>query len=278
MESKVESQAEAHVASNSNQEWWCVDLGQSTVLDQDRFDLFTESLLRFTPDLVQGRNRVFLEMSRTRQLINLNTLSNRIAVLAGRNGADASVIRFGVGKTIPQAWVQTRWRNRDLEALPIDAYFDFIDPLRFFEPDRSKRERLAVFRTLGMRTIQSFFTVPKEAWLVRFGEEFDAFLEHLEYGERMAWNRFSTKAPLVEKSRWNAEDQVIDAEGLIFRLKPSLDRLCERLYSLQIALRKIEITLQLDRAVPDRKLELGFTFPQTSRVLLLKLLREKLAR
>jgi hypothetical protein len=269
------AQAGAHGPA---QEWWCVDLGQATPVDRDRFDLFTESLFRFTPDLVQGRNRVFLEMSRTRKLFNLHALASRIGVLAGRHGFDPSVIRYGVGKTIPSAWVQTRWRNRELSALPMDAYFDFIDPLNFFEPDRAKRERLSVFRTLGMRTIESLFDVPKEAWLVRFGEEFDTFLEHLEHGEKICWNRFATKSPLIEKTRWNAEEYVMDAEGLIFRLKPLLDRLCERLYSLHASIQKIEITLKLDRPVPDRKLTLGFTFPQTSRVLLLKLLREKLSR
>ncbi len=265
-------------AQGAGQEWWCVDLGQATPVNRDHFDLFTESLFRFTPDLVQGRNRVFLEMSRTRNLFNLHTLASRIGVLAGRYGFDSSVIRFGVGKTIPAAWVQTRWRNRELSVLPMDAYFDFIDPLNFFEPDRAKRERLSVFRTLGMKTIQSLFDVPKEAWLVRFGEEFDSFLEHLEHGEKICWNRFVSKTPLVEKTRWNAEEYVIDAEGLIFRIKPLLDRLCERLYSLHVSIRKIELTLKLDRPVPDRKITLGFTFPQTSRVLLLKLLREKLSR
>jgi hypothetical protein len=265
-------------APTRTQEWWCVDLGQAVPIQQDQFDLFTESLFRFTPNLVQGRNRVFLEMSCTRNLFNLHTVSSRIGVLAGRHGLDPSVIRFGVGKSIPLAWVQTRWRNRELSALPMDAYFDFIDPLNFFEPDRTRRERLSVFRTLGMRTIESLFDVPKEAWLVRFGEEFDVFLEHLEHGEKICWNRFSSKSPLVEKTRWNAEEYVIDAEGMIFRLKPLLDRLCERLYSLQVSIRKIEIALKLDRPVPDRRIILGFTFPQTSRVLLLKLLREKLSR
>lgn len=259
-------------------EWWCVDLGQGHAIDPEKFERLTESFLRFTPDLVQGRNRIFLEMGRTKKLFNLHTVSARIRVLGERLGLESLHWRFGIGKTLPEAWIQTRWRTVLPEALPLDAYYDCIDPVSHFEMKRPMRERLEIFRALGMRNLASLFTVPKAAWLVRFGEEFERFLENHEFGEAFVWNSYRPTESLSERTRWNAEDTVIDAEGLIFRLKPLIDRLMERLFALGRSLKKIEITLKLDRPVPDRKLVLTFAFPQTSRVLLLKLLRERITR
>jgi hypothetical protein len=261
-----------------SQEWWCLDLGSSSEINLELFDRLLESLLRFTPDLVPGRKRIFMEMSRIPVRPKPDTFLKRVQVLARRIGLDATSWRFGIADTIPKAWVQTRWRAREARLLPVEAYFDFIDPLNHFECTRPERERLTCFRSLGMKNLEYLFTVPKTAWLVRFGEEFDTFLEHFEFGERLVWKAWKPSETLIEETRWNAEEWVSDAEGLIFRLKPLVDRLCSRLYSLGRAIRKIEIILKLDRPVPDRKIELGFAFPQTSRTLLLKLLREKLSQ
>jgi hypothetical protein len=262
----------------NEKEWWCIDLGQVQNINPESFFRLCESLLRFTPDLVVGRNRVFLEMSRTKRLFNLNSIAGRTRVLGARFGLEVSVWRFGIAKTLPLAWVQTRWRTVQPSELPLDAYYDFIDPLNGFELNRSMRERLAVFRALGMKTLESLSLIPKEAWLVRFGEEIDSFFEHYEFGEKFPWSRFEPSLSLSEVTRWNADDLVIDSEGLIFRLKPLIDRLCSRLFSLHLAIKKIELVITLDRAVPDRTFTLSFSFSQTSRVLLLKLLREKISR
>ncbi len=242
------------------------------------FERLCESFLRFTPDLVVGKNRVFLEMSRTRKLFGEESLSARARVLGTRLGLDSSTWRFGSGATIPRAWLRTKWRTENSGELPVDAYFDVLDPLWFQEPDRSRRERLAMFRALGMRSLRCLFEIPKEAWLVRFGEEFDLFSEQYENGGSIPWNRFVPSSVFSETARWNADDQVLEAEGLIFRLKPLVDRLMERLHAHHRAIRTIRISLKLDRASPDREISLSFSFPQTSRVLLLKILREKIAR
>ena len=259
-----------------DQEWWCLDLGQGELLDRDRFDRLTESLLRFTPDLVQGRNRIFLEMSRTRKHLKLSGVFERIRALGARLGLEGGYWRLGVGSSIPDSWVQTRWRTLDLQALPLDAYYDYISPLDFFELNRGMRERLGVFRALGMKTLASLFSIPKEAWLVRFGEEFDLFLENREHGRAFSGTRFIAAIPLTSAVHWNPEDCVLDAEPMIFRLKPVLDQLCERLYALHLSFKRVEVVLRLDRKGADRKIDLPFSFPQTSRVLILKLLRERL--
>jgi hypothetical protein len=263
--------------NQKEQEWWCIDFGQNRAFKKEVFNRLTESFFRFTPDIVQGRNRVFLEMSRTKKFFNLNTLQSRARVLGAREGVDSSYWRFGVGTSLPLAWVQSQWRSQKAADLPIESYFDFIDPLNQFELNRSMRERLLVFQSLGMKSLGSLFTVPKEAWLVRFGEEFDRFLENYEFGTSLPWSRFITGLILDEKTRWNAEEYIIDSESLIFKLKPLIERLCERLYSLRQALKKMELILKLDRPVPNRKIELNFAFPQTSKILLLKLLREKIS-
>lgn len=265
--------------AKKNQEWWCVDFGQAELLDPETFQALAESFLRFTPDVVVGRNRLFLEMGRTRHLFQLNTLTSRARVLAERVGLDSTYWKWGVGQSIPESWVQTRYRTRLVDTLPLEAYYDFIDPLSHFEMNRAMNERVLIFRSLGLKTLSGLFEIPKEAWLVRFGEEFDTFLEHFSYPKQFAWVRLTPSLKLTEKTHWNAEEYVIDSEGLIFRLKPLIDRICERLYALRRALKKIELVLELDRTIsPDRTIELSFAFPQTSRVLLLKLLREKLSR
>ncbi len=262
---------------HGTQEWWCLDLGSSSEITVQDFERLLESLLRFTPDLVPGNKRVFLEMSRIPVRPRPDHFLKRVQVLARRIGLDASSWRYGIADTIPKAWVQTRWRALEARLLPVEAYFDYIDPLHHFECNRPERERLACFRSLGMKNLEYLFTVPKTAWLVRFGEEFDTFLEHFEFGDRFVWKTWKPSETLSEETRWNAEEWVSDAEGLLFRLKPLVDRLCSRLYSIGRAIRKLELVLKLDRPVPDRKIELGFAFPQTSRPLLLKLLREKLS-
>jgi hypothetical protein len=188
------------------QEWWCIDLGQAQNISPQTMDELTESFLRFTPDVVQGRNRIFLEMSRTKKLFNLNTFSNRARVLGNRAGVEVMVWRFGIAKSIPKAWVQTRYRSADSVQLPLEAYYDFISPLQHFELNRAMQDRLAVFRALGMRCLESLFTIPKAAWLVRFGEEFDSFLEHYEFGEKFVCSCFVPTTPLQEQTDWNAED------------------------------------------------------------------------
>ena len=260
------------------QEWWCIDFGQIAI-PKESFDRLTESFFRFTPDVIQGKNRIFLEMSRTKHFFKLNGFTERARVLGARENLDSSYWRFGVGSTLPRAWVQTRWRAREINSLPIEAYFDFIDPLHHFEMDRSMKERIHVFQSLGMKNLGMLFSIPKSAWLVRFGDEFDRFLESFEFGEHFPWTRFLPDLTLNEKTRWNAEEYVIDSESLIFKIKPILDRLCERIYSLRRALKEVEIILKLDRSsIPDRVIKLSFAFPQTSRLLLLKLLREKISQ
>lgn len=274
---RVQSERVSRKETNQK-EWWCVDFGQNAKISKEAMDRLSEGFFRFTPDVIQGRNRLFLEMSQTKQFFNFNTFMNRSRVLGAREGQDGAYWRYGVGTSIPEAWVQTRWRSRESKHLPLESYFDFVDPLTQFELSRAQRERLHVFQALGMRNLGSLFSVAKEAWLVRFGEEYDQFLENFEFGQQFPWKRFSPSQVLEEKTEWNAEEYVIDSEALIFKMKPILDRLSERLYHLRRALKKMEIVLKLERAVPDRVIELSFAFPQTSRVLLLKLIREKISR
>jgi len=83
-----------------SQEWWCLDLGFSSEIGAEDFDRLLESLLRFTPDLVPGRKRVFLEMSRVPARPKPDAFLKRVQVLARRIGsmlrlgASASPIRF----------------------------------------------------------------------------------------------------------------------------------------------------------------------------------------
>ncbi len=264
-----------------SQEWWCIDLGHAVAYPAEELARLSEACFRFTPDVVVAQNRIFLEMSRTKKHFTLDTVQKRVQILAERIsfklGQSVFRWRWGIGKTIPQAWVQTKWKSTSPHLLPIDSIFDFMNPLRATELNRRDRERVSLFFALGIRTIQDLFQVPPDALLTRFGSILDDFSKNFHEGERFPWVRHTPSVELLELSRWNAEDWVADSDSLIFRIKPVVDRLMGRLFSLRRSLKKLEITLKLDSRGIDRVLELQFAFPQTSSQLLLKILREKIS-
>ncbi len=261
----------------THQEWWCVDLGQAVNYTALQLERIAEALLRFTPDVVMGKNRIFLEMGRTKKLFRLDSFQKRVLVLADRESIDSNLWRWGIGKTIPESWVQCRFKTLQLASLPIDSIFDYIDPFAHFQLSRAHQDKIKLFQALGMRTLQDLFQIPHDALLVRFGSMLDQFSKNYFEGARIAWVRFKPHVDLIEQSRWNSDEWVIDSESLIFKIKPLIDRMMSRLYSRHQALKQLEIVLKLDSKAPDRKLVLSFAFPQTSSQLLLKLLREKIS-
>ena len=260
-----------------NQEWWCVDLGQAVSYSALQLERIAEALLRFTPDVVMGKNRIFLEMGRTKKLFRLDSFQKRVQVLAERESMNSAFWQWGIGKTIPESWVQCRFKNLKPNALPIDAIFDYIEPFSHTHLIRAQQDKVILFQALGLRTLQDLFQVPHDSLLVRFGELLDHFSKNYFEGGRIAWVRFKPHVDLIEQSRWNSDEWVIDSESLIFKIKPLIDRLMGRLFSRHQSLKQLEIILKLDSRAADRKLVLQFAFPQTSSQLLLKLLREKIS-
>ena len=266
------------VAAVVTTEWWCIDLGQAVDYSPLKLEELAEGFLRFTPDVVMGRNRIFLEMSRTRKLFRMDWIQKRVGIIANRAGVEAKFWQWGRGKTIPEARVQCRWRSLESKLLPIEAMFDFIDPFSHFAMSRGNQEKANLFLALGIKNIEDLFRVPHDALLVRFGEMLDLFSRNFYEGSRIGWNRFTPKIDLAETTKWNADEWVIDSESLIFAIKPLVDHLMSRLYSQRKALRVLELKMLLDSKSPDRVLKIAFTFPQTSGQFLLKFLREKIAQ
>jgi hypothetical protein len=261
----------------SSPEWWCIDLGQAVSYTPLKMDQLAEAFFRFTPDVVVGKNRIFLEMSRTKKLFRLDSIQKRAAVLAEREGVSATHWQWGIGRTIPEAWVQTRWKSVQPNVLPVDALFDYRDPFFHGDLNRPEQEKVSTFYSLGLRTIQDLFKIPHDSLLVRFGSMLDQFSKNYYEGHRFPWVRFKPPVDLLEVSRWNADEWVIDAESLIFAVKPMVDRVMARLFAMRKSLKQLEMVMKLDSRAPDRVVNLQFAFPQTSSQLLLKLLREKLS-
>jgi hypothetical protein len=258
-------------------EWWCVDLGQSVEYSKLKKEELAEGFLRFTPDVVMGKNRIFLEMSRTKKLFRLDSIQKRAQVIAQRAGVESTFWRWGIGKTIPESWVQCRHKNLYASLLPIESIFDFIDPFSHFHLTRAHQDKVTLFTALGIRTLEDLSRVPQDSILVRFGELFDDFSKNFFEGSKVGWSRFKPHVDLIETTQWNADEWVIDSESLIFSIKPLIDHLMSRLFCQRKALKALEVRLMLDSKTPDRVLNLSFTFPQTSSQLLLKLLREKIS-
>jgi hypothetical protein len=143
---------------------------------------------------------------------------------------------------------------------------------------RKQRELLQTFQALGMKRLSDLEGVPQSAWGLRFGQSAETFFENIKCSVQFPWIRLVPSLELKEETHWNAEDCVMDSEALIFRLKPLTDRLMSRLFAMGRALKKLQIEMRLDRPVPNRVLSVSFTFPQTSKVLLLKLIRERLSQ
>jgi hypothetical protein len=258
-------------------EWWCVDLGQAVDYSVLKLEEIAEGFLRFTPDVVMGKNRIFLEMSRTKKLFRLDSIQKRAHIIASRSGVDPKFWQWGIGKTIPEAWVQCRWKNLAAKMLPMDAMFDFIDPFSHFVMSRAHQEKVSLFLALGMRNLEDLFRVPHDSLLVRFGEMLDHFSKNYFDGGRIGWTRFKPHVDLIEVTQWNADEWVIDSESLIFAIKPLVEHLMIRLYSQRKSLKILEVKMMLDSKAPDRLIVLSFAFAQTSSQLLLKLLREKIS-
>jgi hypothetical protein len=274
----VSSKMVSDVINNKKDlEWWCVDLGQAVEYSPLKLEELAEGFLRFTPDVIMGKNRIFLEMSRTKKLFRLDSVQKRAAVIASRASVDPKFWQWGIGKTIPESWVQCRWKNLYTKLLPIESMFDYIDPFSHFLITRAHQEKINLFLALGMRNLEDLFRVPHDSLLVRFGEMLDQFSKHYFDGARVAWMRFKPHVDLIETTKWNADEWVVDSESLIFAIKPLVEHLMIRLYSQRKSLKVLEIKMELDSTSPDRMFTLSFAFPQTSSQLLLKLLREKIS-
>ena len=258
-------------------EWWCIDLGQAVTYSQEKIERFAEACFRFTPDVVIGKNRIFLEMGRTKKMFNLDSVQKRVDVLAAREGLRSQYWQWGIGKTLPESWVQVRWKSVSPHLLIIDSIFDYIDPLWHQNLNRRDLERVNLFWALGVKSLQDLFKIPQDALLTRFGTVFDQFSKNFFEGKRFPWARFVPSVELLEQSAWNSDDWVGDSESLIFRVKPIVDRMMARLFSLRKSMKKMELTMRLDSRSPDRVITLQFAFPQTSSQLLLKVLREKIS-
>jgi len=258
-------------------EWWCVDLGQSTQYTSLKLEELAEGFLRFTPDIVMGKNRIFLEMSRTKKLFRLDSIQKRAQVIAQRLKVDSKHWQWGIGKTIPESWVQCRWKNLYTKLLSVDAIFDFIDPFSHSLLARAEQEKVALFHALGIRTLEDLFRIPHDSLLVRFGGLFDQFSRNFFEGCKIGWTRFKPHIDLIENTKWNADEWVVDSESLIFAIKPLVDHLMTRLYCQHKSLKAMELKMSLDSSAPDRLMLLSFAFPQTSAQLLLKILRERIS-
>jgi hypothetical protein len=258
-------------------EWWCIDFGQSVSYRALQLETLAEGFLRFTPDVVMGKNRIFLEMSRTKKLFRLDSIQKRAQIIASRAGVDSTFWQWGIGKTIPEAWVQCRYKNLYAKILPIDAIYDFVDPFSHAVITRPQQEKINLFLGLGLRNLGDLFSVPHDSLLIRFGVLLDQFSKNFFDGNRIAWTRFKPHVDLIETTKWNSDEWVIDSESLIFAIKPLVEKLMIRLYSQRKALKQLEIKMMLDSKAPDRIFNLSFAFAQTSSQLLLKLLREKIS-
>jgi hypothetical protein len=272
-----EAREDNHQEKSQELEWWCVDLGQSVSYTPLKLEALAEGFLRFTPDVVMGKNRIFLEMSRTKKLFRLDSIQKRAQIVAIRAQVDSRFWQWGIGKTISEAWVQCRWKNLRPTVLPMEAMFDFNDPFSHAKLSRAQLEKITLFSALGMRVLEDLFRVPHESLLIRFGDTFDQFSKNFFNGTQIGWSRFKPHVDLIETTRWNADEWVTDSESLIFSIKPLVDHLMTRLYCRRKALKAMEIKMELDSKSTERILNLSFAFPQTSSQLLLKLLREKLS-
>jgi hypothetical protein len=109
--------------------WYCLFLGYYTQVSDSDLERLSRACGRFVNRVVLGDKRVFFEVDLSRAGMNLGALQFKIQSFAETWDLPHPLWQWGVGKTLAEAWVQTRWKSLTPDFLPIEALDDYLYPL-----------------------------------------------------------------------------------------------------------------------------------------------------
>lgn len=160
--------------------WWCVHFGQERV-DSRALRKLHLFLSRYSSQRILGNQRVFLDMSESQGRHAFPLFQSKVYRVAESLGLSPDSWQFGLGKSIEEAWVHTRWRTLSLEALPIEAVTDFLKPLDFEGVPSNHKRRIQRLRSLGVSSLQDLIELPESVLAAQGGSLIAEFArDHFE--------------------------------------------------------------------------------------------------
>ena len=141
--------------------WWCIHFGQeiSDPVASKRLHLF---LKRYTNHRVIGKHKIFLDMSESRGRHAFLLFQKKVTEVAEHLNLSPETWQWGMGKTLAESWVHTRWRTLSLDQLPIEAIHDYANPLEFERVSVGQVRRMKGLKAHGIASLQDLAELPDE--------------------------------------------------------------------------------------------------------------------
>lgn len=171
--------SESSLNNLTGSRWYCLFFGYHTLVSELEMQKLAHACSRFVRSTVIGDKRVFFEVDLSRRSgkscsINLGSLQFKIQSFAETWDLPHQIWQWGVGKTLAESWVQTRWKSLAPGFLPIESLDDFMYPL-VSPVGESQRIGLGastfnVLRCLGYETLADLGEMPHDLMLVRLSQ------------------------------------------------------------------------------------------------------------
>lgn len=210
------------------------------LLDQfERRQSLAEACLAFSPQIAVGKDAVFLEIEGSRHLFSpeecIRYLQKTLQLLNLK-------ARISLASSVPAALTFARYECAEINALPVEALSDFLQP---FAPTFFSGAE--VFRKLGVATIGDFKKIPRAEIPARFGKQGLLAYERLLEAERIAWPRWTPEEKLLERVDFDCAAQIEIFEPVHFLLKTAFQRIFLRLYARRKKLAAFTVEFHLNK-------------------------------
>jgi hypothetical protein len=194
--------------------WWCIHFGQeiSDPVAAKRLHLF---LKRYTNHRVIGRHKIFLDMSESRGRHAFLLFQKKVTEVAEHLNLNPESWQWGMGKTLAESWVHTRWRTLAVDQLPIDALQDYANPLEFERVSVGQVRRLKSLKAQGSASLQDLIELSDDELESQAGSTIAEIIrEHFERDderrdvclERMTSESFMQSSGSFQLEDWIPEE------------------------------------------------------------------------
>ena len=226
-----------------------------------------ESLLRLSPQIALGDQRIYVEIGRCQKLYSEESFLSRVGFILAKFSVSA---RIGIGDSIPDALVRAKYKEKPL----IEALHDYYSP--FYEVN-TLFPMISSLKKLGITQLSEFRQIPTSEISTRFGKAGLIAAMKMQNPDH-PWPRFEPEEKLSEAI--NLETEPRSLEALFFPLKTILDRALARAKGKRKHVLKMRLELEQEKSsiCPDPIRIWTFTFPtpQNSSLTMLSILRDRL--
>lgn len=194
--------------------WVCLFFGFYSKITLAEQQALVRVCSKLCSRVVMGKQRLFFELDPTRPHLNLGSLQFKIERFAETWELPYTVWQWGVGRSLPESWVQARWKSLNSALLPIEALEDVAHPLHSGSvSSEGSVSKFRVLRVLGYQTVEDLKRIPPDLLAVRLQSlvELPVVLEWLEGLD--PWLEQVTTDALAEASACVPdESEILDVE------------------------------------------------------------------